>query len=254
MIRPGLLIPSLVAAILFFGWQTYNAWTRPTGAVGAPAAGAPAVPIGVAPPDAPAPADLSSPVASIVARPVFRPDRRPYREDQAGIVPKRSYDSELARFTLLGVLLLGNDKKGVVVGKGGTGRDERWEVSPGDSLPGFTVKDVGAEGITLAADDREFLLPLYAGGPKGQAPIRTETIPARQAAPSQQPAAGQAGAGTVHARPGAAPSVPAAALPTSSETPPAAVTPTAPASPAPRARDFGRDRTRTRPVFTPGRR
>ena len=252
MIRPGLLIPSLAAAALFFGWQTYEAWTRPVSAVGAQAQGAPAVPIGVAPADAPAPVDLSSPVASIVARPVFRPDRRPFREDQAGIVPKRNYDSELARFTLLGVLLLGKDKMGVVVGKGGAGREERWEVSPGDSIPGFTVKDVGVEGMTVAADDREFLLPLYAGGPKGQpgqAPIRTDTSPPiRQAAPSQQPPAARAGAGTTRVMPGAAAPVPAAA------SPPAAVAPAAPATPAPRARDFGRDRTRTRPVYTPGRR
>jgi hypothetical protein len=257
MIRPGMLIPSLAAAALFFGWQTYDAWTRPVGAVGATAPGAPAIPIGVAPADAPTSVDLSSPVASIVARPVFRPDRRPFREDQAGIVPKRNYDSELARFTLLGVLLLGKDMKGVVVGKGGAGRDERWEVSPGDSLPGFMVKDVGAEGLTLVADDREFLLPLYAGGPKGQpgqAPIRTDTSPARQAAPSQQPPAGQAGAGTVRARPGAAAPAPAVSSQPAAASPAPEVAPTAPATPAQRARDFGRDRTRTRPVYTPGRR
>jgi len=247
MIRPGLLIPSLVAAAFFFGWQTYHAWTRPVGAIGSASPGAPAVPIGVAADDVPSPVDLSAPVASIVARPVFRPDRRPFREDQAAIMPTRNYDAELARLTLLGVLLLGRDRMGVVVGKGGAGRDERWEVSAGDSLPGFTVKDVGAEGLTLVADDREFLLPLYAGGPKGQAPIRTETSPARQAAPSQQPPAGQAGAGTVRARPGAAATAPAAASP-----PAAAAAPPVARPSVFGPRDFRRDRTQ--PRYTPGRR
>jgi hypothetical protein len=110
-------------------------------------------------------------MASIMARPLFRPDR-----EEAVQVPRRNYEAELTRLTLLGVLLLGKDKRGVVVGRSGTGREERWEVGPGDTLPGFIVKDVGAEGLTLTADNREFLLPLYAGGPKGtagQAPART---------------------------------------------------------------------------------
>jgi hypothetical protein len=189
MSRPGFLIPLLALAALFFGWRTYDAWTGPVGAA-APAPPSPvAAPVGVSPEEAPPPADLSAPVAFIVARPVFRPDRQPFREEAIQI-PQRNYEAELSRFTLLGVLLLGKDKKGVVVGKGGAGRDERWEVAPGDSLPGFGVKDVGTEGLTLTADGREFLLPLYAGGPKGppgKAPGRTEVAPPSAPAASPQP-------------------------------------------------------------------
>jgi hypothetical protein len=207
MSRPGFLIPLLALAALFFGWRTYDAWTGPVGAA-APAPPTPvAAPVGVSPEEAPPPADLSAPVAFIVARPVFRPDRQPFREEAIQI-PQRNYEAELSRFTLLGVLLLGKDKKGVVVGKGGAGRDERWEVAPGDSLPGFGVKDVGTEGLTLTADGREFLLPLYAGGPKGppgKAPGRTEVAP---------------------------PSAPAAPPPAASPQPPPAVRPGMPEAPA----------------------
>jgi hypothetical protein len=144
--------------------------------------------------------DLSAPVASIVARPLFRPDRKAYREE-AVQVPRRNYEAELTRFKLLGVLLLGKDRKGIVVGKGGTGREERWEVMPGDSLPGFTVKEIGTDGVTLTADGREFLLPLYAGAPKGptgQPPARTMGAsspgqPATPAQPTAGAAPGQAG-------------------------------------------------------------
>ena len=189
MSRPGFLVPLLALAALFFGWRTYEAWTGPARAA-SPVRPSPAVvPVGVFPEEAPPPADLSAPVATIVARPVFRPDRQPFREEAVQI-PQRNYEAELSRFTLLGVLLLGKDRKGVVVGKGGAGRDERWEVAPGDSLPGFSVKDVGSEGMTLTADGREFLLPLYAGGPKGppgKAPGRTEVAP--PSAPAAPPPA-----------------------------------------------------------------
>ncbi len=207
MSRPGLLIPLLALAALFFGWRTYEAWMRPGEAAAPVPPSSAAAPIGVSPEEAPPPADLSAPMVSIVARPVFRPDRQPFREEAVQF-PTRNYEAELSRFTLLGVLLLGKDKKGVVVGKGGAGRDERWEVAPGDSLPGFSVKDVGTEGLTLTADGRDFLLPLYAGGPKGppgKAPGRTEAAP---------------------------PSVPAAAPPAASPQPPPAVRPGTARTPA----------------------
>lgn len=194
MTRPGLLIPVLAIAALFFGWRTYEAWTGPAGATGPPPAGPAPVPIGVAPEETIPAMDLSAPMASIMARPLFRPDRKPYREE-AVQVPRRNYEAELTRLTLLGVLLLGKDKRGVVVGRSGTGREERWEVGPGDTLPGFIVKDVGAEGLTLIADDRELLLPLYAGAPKGptgQAPVRTVggSSPGPPTTPAQKPARG----------------------------------------------------------------
>jgi hypothetical protein len=50
-------------------------------------------------------------------------------------------------------------------------------------LEGFMVKEVRMDGLLLAADGREFLLPLYAGAPTA-APgaLRTEA-PRRDAAP-----------------------------------------------------------------------
>ncbi len=247
MNRPGFLIPVLALAALFFGWRTYETWTGPVGAASpAPASQAP-VPVGISAEEAPQAIDFSGATASIAARPLFRPDRLPFREGSAA-VPKRNYEAELSRFTLLGVLILGNDRKGVVVGKtgAGAGREERWEVSPGENLPGFSVKDVRSDGMTLVADEKEFLLPLYAGGPKGAAggaAVRTDVGPLPKAQAVQ---AGQAGT----ARPAATPAqpYPAAVQPTP------AVSPQTPiASPPSRVpRDFGRDRTR--PTFLPGRR
>lgn len=250
MSRAGLWIPLLALASLFFGWRAYDAWTRPAGAVGIPQQ-RPATPIGVAQEEAPPAPDLSTPVVSIVSRPVFRPDRKPFREEVAA-VPKRNYEAELARFTLLGVLLQGADKKGVVVGKGAAGRDERWEVGPGDSLPGFTVKDIGADGMTLAADDREFLLPLYAGGPKaqpGRGPVRTETGPPTPA-PATQPASPPAAGGAPGGTPPARPSPPAAATPVTPAPPAAVAPPSTPLSPGGLPPDY----YRRRPRYIPGRR
>lgn len=237
MNRPGFLIPVLALAALFLGWRVYEAWTGPVGSV-PPAAAAPAAsPVVLPPADAP-PADLSGAVLTIVAQPVFRPDRKPYREEAAA-VPRRNYQAEMARFTLLGVLLRGQDKTGIVVGKGAGGREERWEVVPGDELPGFTVKDVATDGLTLSADNTEFLLPLYAGAPKtpaGSVPPRTEMTPPRQAAPAQQPvppiqAGGSGGR-------------PAVGLPPS---PPVAGPSMAPPSDGGRSRPY-------RPTYYPGRR
>ena len=103
----------------------------------------------------------------------------------------RNYEAELSRYTLLGVLDIGDAPYGVVVGKGGT-KGERWEVKRGDSLQGFTVKEVGVDGLRLTADGREFLLPLYAGAPTAAGgAVRTETTrrDAAQATPAPRSAA-----------------------------------------------------------------
>jgi hypothetical protein len=152
--------------------------------------------------------DLSSPVASIVAKPVFRPDRRPFQEN-ASTVPSRNYEQELSRFTLLGVLLLEDMKKAVITGNT-PGRPERYEVGPGESLPGFEVKEIQQEGVLLTADGKEFLLPLYAGAPKVQGPggLRTElpppqapaaSLPAGQSRPPAAPVRAETGAATAPA-------------------------------------------------------
>lgn len=259
MSRPGFLIPILALAALFFGWRAYDAWTGPLGAVGPPPPNPPAVPIGVSQEEAPPPPDLSTPVVSIVARPVFRPDRKPFREDAVAI-PKRNYEAELARFTLLGVLLLGKDRKGIVVGKGGTGKEERWEVMSGDSLPGFVVKEVGAEGVMLSADDREFLLPLYAGGPKvlpGQGPVRTEVTPPRPPAASAQPAPARppgASAQPAPARPPGASPQPSPAGQAGTVRPPGEAASSPPIAAPPDTESPVYRRGRMRPTYIPGRR
>lgn len=259
MRSPALLISVLAFAALFFGWRTYEAWTTPVAAaLPSPTVRTAVAPAGLSPADPLPPVDLSGMAASILARPVFRPDRTPYREEAATAPPKRNYDAEMARFTLLGVLLLGDEKKGVVVGKAGTGRQERWEVGPGDVLPGFTVKDIGADGITLAADGKEFLLPLYAGGPKGpagQAPVRTEVGPPRAPAAAPQPAPPARGGNASGTAPAARPLTPTAAPPASPPpTAPPASAPPGVGMPAPREPlDFNRGR-QFRPTYLPGRR
>jgi hypothetical protein len=155
-------------------------------------------------------------VAAVVARPLFRPDRLPFREQSASAAPARNYDAELSRFTLLGVLGFGEEPVGVVTGKTGN-KTDRWEVKAGDALPGFTVREVGMEGLRLISDGREFLLPLYAGAPTVAAgALRTETPRRDAAAPS--PAPGSA----VPAKPAA---MPAPAQPRPAYTPPSRMPP-----------------------------
>jgi hypothetical protein len=124
----------------------------------------------------------------VKSRPLFRSDRRPFTEAVAGAVPARNFDAELSKLSLIGILAIGDDPKGIVVSKGGT-RSERWEVKAGDELPGFRVKEVRTDGLAVTAEDREFLLPLYAGPPTAAGgTVRTEA-PRMEAAPAQPAAA-----------------------------------------------------------------
>jgi len=187
MRKPGLLVPVFVLLALFFGWETRQALRAPFPAAGnAPADAAGTWHPGVAVPD-PSPLDTGATVASVSARPLFRQDRQQYREPVVPVVPARNYEAELARFSLLGVLSIGDRPRGIVVGKAGNPA-ERWELAAGDSLPGFSVKEVRTDGLVVTADDREFLLPLYGGPPTAKGgPVRTEG--ARTGAAPAQPAA-----------------------------------------------------------------
>jgi general secretion pathway protein N len=253
MKRPGFLIFAMALAALFFGWRTYRAWNAPAVAVAPPPPGPAVVPIGISQEETPQAVDLSAPVASILARPVFRPDRRPFQEASLA-VPARNYEQELSRYTLLGVLLLGDLTRAVITGKA-PGRPERFEVGPGESLPGFDVKEIRQDGVLLTTDGKEFTLPLYAGAPKAQGAgaLRTE-LPPRQApaAPSppgssRPPAApARAETGAAPARAGTAGAIPPRVQPQA----PAAATPqpgTAPAYQSPY-------RGRVRPSYVPGQR
>ena len=184
-----------LAASLFFGWETYRAWTAPVVSGSSPAASFSPKKWQAGSRDSdPREAEMAAGLAAVLARPVFRPDRRPFKEDGAVGVPTRNYEAELSRFRLVGVILQGERSTAVVVGKT-SGPAERWEVVPGGTLPGFTVRTVGEEGIQLAADGREFLLPMYEGQPKsqGSGPLRTE-VATPPTAPSRPSAAGRTGA------------------------------------------------------------
>lgn len=183
MNRAALWILVFASATVFFGWKTYLALTGPVLPGEAPPAGAALSPPSAAAQPQKGPQDAAySGLSSLLARPVFRPDRRPYQEGTADS-PQRNYDAELSRYTVLGVLTVSDRMVALVVGKGAS-KGERWEVGAGDSLSGFTVKEVNQDGLVLTADDREFTLPLYAGAPKavGKAPLRTEVAPAPSAA------------------------------------------------------------------------
>ena len=212
MNRVPLYLLVYALAAVFFGWETYRAWTEPE----LPGKVVPAVewfsrPVFVLPPKADLGSALYAGLSAVVARPVFRPDRRPPLQGGAGAVPQRNYEAELSRYTVVGVLFVGDAKMAVVVAKG-PGKGERWEVGAGDSLPGFAVKGVGPDGLALVADDREFVLPLYAGGPKAVAgaSLRTEVAPAPSPVPAQPPQAARPapGAGRVTSPPVAAQSPP----------------------------------------------
>lgn len=185
MNRPTLWILVFASATIFFGVKTYRALTGPVLPGEVPPAGAALSPPSTAmqPQTAPEKAAFTG-LSSLLARPVFRPDRRPYQGEGAEN-PQRNYESELSRYTVLGVLTMGDKMVALVVGTGAS-KGERWEVGAGDSLPGFTVKEVSLDGLVLTADDREFPLPLYAGGPKGggRTPVRTE-VSSRPAKASQ---------------------------------------------------------------------
>jgi hypothetical protein len=244
--RPAVLIPLLALAALFFGWETYKAATAPIlPAASGPAEGA------LSPrkaPDAGEEAGAAPPpaISPIVARPLFRPDRRPFR-DNAPVAARRNYEAEISRFTVLGVVMMEGSEKAIVTERAGA-RGERYEVGPGDELPGFTVIGIRPDGVVLSADGREFTLPLYGGSPRapgGGPPPRTE-LPRPAVAPppaAGRPAAAEAGA--------AQPSQPTL-LPGARQ--PRTVPRVRPARPPDAAGQEATDPARPRPTFIPGRR
>jgi hypothetical protein len=186
MRKPALLAVALAFLALFFGWETWRAWRAPLPAAdnGARAAGVlwqPGVPV----PDPSPPPETGSILAAIAARPLFRADRRPSGE---GGGASRAYEQELSRFSLIGILVIGDEQMGLVVSKSGP-RSDRWEVKVGDSLPGFKVKEVRTDALALTAEGREFLLPLYAGGPTATGGAHRTDVQRRDGTPVAQPAA-----------------------------------------------------------------
>ena len=205
---------ALFLLALLFGWETRQALrTTPGGPDNVAPAPAGTWRSGISALDPQPPPDPTPAATAISSRPLFRQDRQPFREDAASA---RNYEAELSRYTLLGVLGIGGAPYGVVVGKGGS-KGERWEVTSGDPLQGFTVKEVGVEGLRLTADGREFLLPLYAGAPTAAGgAVRTETTrrDAAQSTPAPRAGAPAPASGAPPAPvPGAAPASRAAAPP-----------------------------------------
>jgi hypothetical protein len=240
--RPALATVALSLLALLFGWETRQALQgSPGGQDNAARATIGVWQPEVSTPDPQPPPDPTPVAAAVAARPLFRADRQPFREQAAAAVAARNYETELSRFTLLGVLAFGEGPVGVVTGKSGS-KTERWELKAGDALPGFTVKEVGMDGLRLMADDREFLLPLFAGAPKAAGgAVRTEATRGGATPPAAAPGSPAA------AKPAASGALPApAALP--APTPPAAQPRTAPTF-TPSYRPPGQS-----PRFTPGRR
>jgi len=226
MRRNGLLIPAIGLLAAFLGWKCYEAWTEPFPPPPRTAGRAADFSQAAPPAGAPQSTDLSAAVTLVAVRPVFRPDRKIF-EGSAAAVPQRNYDAELRQFTVLGILGADGSRKAIVTG-GATGKTGRFEVGPGESIPGFTVKEVRENEVLVVADGREFLLPLYAGGPKvssGQAPARTDPGSPRQAAPAAQPlpAATAGSANPANSPAGSQPAV--VATPSTVAPPPAAVFP-----------------------------
>ena len=212
MNRAALWILVFASATVFFGVKTYRALTGPVlpGEV-PPASAALSPPSAAAQPQKGPEGAAYSGLSSLLARPVFRPDRRPYQVGSAE-GPQKNYEAELSRYTVLGVLMESDKMVALVVGRGAS-KGERWEVGAGDSLSGFKVKEVSQDGLVLTADDREFTLPLYAGGPKavGKAPLRTQVAPASSAAKPKSPS-------SARPTPGARKLPPSAAAPPSTST------------------------------------
>lgn len=190
MRKPALLFVALCSLALFFGWKARSAWLAPPPSVDDTGrASAEIWRPGAPMPDPPPPPESAGAVSAIVARPLFRADRRLFREKDPGAEAGRNYEAELSRLSLIGTLAFGGEMKGIVVGKGSPNA-ERWEVKAGDPLPGFKVKEVQIDSLTVTADGREFSLPLYAGPPTAAAgPVRTET---RRKEPAPAPPAASA--------------------------------------------------------------
>jgi hypothetical protein len=206
--RPVLATLALSLLALLFGWETRQALRATPGGQNN-AATAEAWQPGISAPDPQPPPDPAAAAAAVVARPLFRPDRQPFREQAGSPFSARNYEAELSRFTLLGVLSFGDELKGLVVSRIG-GRTDRWELKAGESFPGFTVKEVRADGLLVTADGQEFQLPLYAGSPTATwGVLRTDVpkaAPAAASAPtapaaSTAPAAGQAAPSVIKAVP-----------------------------------------------------
>jgi len=211
--RPALVILVLAVAVLFFGWESYKAWTATEAPADPPAAGIAPAARPAASDNASRDGDLSVQVAVIVTKPLFRADRQPFHENAAAVA-QRNYQAELSKFSLIGILVEGEERKGLVV-SAGAGRQDRWEVGPGDSIPGFIVKEVQTDGLALLSDGKEFLLPLYAGGPKGQpsGSVRTEIAPGIPATPVPAPPKAMSPSPNVNIPAAAQPPAPAAPQP-----------------------------------------
>jgi hypothetical protein len=192
MRKPALIALPLLVLAVFFGVETWQAWVAPFPAAGpGTGAGSGEWQPGLTATEQ-APRDFTGIAAVVIARPLFRPDRQPYREPVGPVLPARNYDSELSQFLLLGVISLEGEPTGLVTSRVAN-RPERWDVKAGDTLPGFSVKEVRLDGLVLAADGREFLMPLYAGPPavSKTGPVRVDTprkdgTPAQPAPPAPQ--------------------------------------------------------------------
>jgi hypothetical protein len=109
---------------------------------------------------APAPSPISlAPLASyaaIVERPLFSPSRRPPPGAEAALGP-----SIEGRYRLLGIVATG-PKKSAFIAEG----MRRLEIDVGQTLDGWTVKEIGRDSVTLTSPAGEATLKLAPAPPE----------------------------------------------------------------------------------------
>ena len=172
MRRPALLIIALCLIGILFGWKAQKAWFSPPPVIDS--AKRPAIDLG---PGELGPApwrDLAGAAAAISSRSLFRPDRSFFGAGESGSGDGQGQNQDLSRLSMIGLMTFGGGMKGIVISNDNP-QAERLELKAGDSLLGFKVKEVRMDGIVLISDERQVLLPLYAGPPTvGEGSLRSQ--------------------------------------------------------------------------------
>ena len=143
------------AALLFAALAAWP-WLSPplpaTRPIAAPSAGTPA-------PSLISLAPLAS-YAAIVERPLFSPSRRPPPGAAAALGA-----SIEGRYRLLGIVATG-PKKSAFIAEGA----RRLEIDAGQTLDGWTVKEIGSDSVTLTSPTGEATLKLSPAAPEAAKP------------------------------------------------------------------------------------
>lgn len=144
-----------VAAILFAALAVWPWFVPPTPKTR---------PLAASPTSVPTPTLAALPplasFSEIIERPLFTPSRRP----PAGAASMQAPSIE-TRYRLLGVVATGPKKKAFIA-EGA----HRLEISIGDALEGWTVKEIGPDHVLLGSPAGEATLKLAPAAPEAQKP------------------------------------------------------------------------------------